>query len=65
MAFAEVAREQIRFARQYTQRLLEQTPRGDWFRQPHEGVSHVAWQAGHLAMAQYRLALERLRGSRP
>ncbi|MFO0900623.1 MAG: DinB family protein [Pirellulales bacterium] len=65
MPFVDLALEQIRFARRYTQRLLEQTPRDDWFRQPQEGVSHIAWQVGHLAMAQYRLALERLRGDRP
>jgi hypothetical protein len=37
----------------------------DWFRMPAEGVSHIAWQVGHLAMAEYRLALERVRGARP
>jgi hypothetical protein len=29
------------------------------------GVTHVAWQAGHLAMAEYRLCLDRIRGERP
>jgi hypothetical protein len=57
--------EQIVFARGYTVRLLDSPPRADWFRMPAEGVSHVAWQVGHLAMAQYRLALERIRGQRP
>jgi hypothetical protein len=55
----------IRFARAYTLRLLEQTPLADWFRMPSSGVTHVAWQVGHLAMAQYRMALERIRGARP
>jgi uncharacterized damage-inducible protein DinB len=32
---------------------------------PAEGVTHVAWQVGHLAFAQYRLVLERVRGARP
>ena len=32
---------------------------------PQEGVTHVAWQVGHLAFAQYRLALLRVRGARP
>jgi hypothetical protein len=31
---------------------------------PKEKVSHIAWQVGHLAMAEYRLALERIRGKR-
>lgn len=31
---------------------------------PAEGVTHVAWQVGHLAMAEYRMALDRIRGER-
>jgi hypothetical protein len=52
------------FARGYTVRLLDATPTADWFRMP-DGVSHVAWQVGHLAVAEYRLGLERLRGRLP
>jgi len=65
MAFVDLALEQFRFTRSYTRRLLDQTPPGDWFRQLPGGVSNIGWQVGHLAMAQYRLALERLRGARP
>ena len=61
----QLAVEQIVFARNYTVRLLDQTPVAEWFRQPPGGVSHVAWQVGHLAFAQYRMALERIRGPRP
>ncbi len=28
-------------------------------------MSHVAWQVGHLAVAEYRLALWRIRGPQP
>jgi hypothetical protein len=56
---------QIVFARNYTIRLLDQTPTTDWFRQPSAGVSHVGWQVGHIAFAEYRLALFRIRGSLP
>lgn len=52
-------------ARDYTQSILETIDPDDWFRMPAEGVTHVAWQVGHLAMAEYRLALERMRGTRP
>lgn len=65
MSTLAFAREQIVFARGYTNRLLDATPAADWLRVPPGGVSHIAWQVGHLAMAQYRLALERLRGRRP
>lgn len=52
-------------ARRYTRNLLEATDLADWFRMPEGGVTHVAWQVGHLAIAQYRLALWRIRGARP
>lgn len=51
-------------ARDYTNRVLETIPDADWFTMP-GGVTHVAWQVGHLAAAQYRLGLERIRGARP
>jgi hypothetical protein len=56
---------QIEFARKYSTRLIDTIDPADWFRMPAEGVTHVAWQVGHLAMAEYRLCLERLRGTRP
>src|SRR5262249_53202108 len=36
----------------------------EWFRQPPSGVSHIGWQVGHLAFAEYRMALWRIRGQR-
>jgi hypothetical protein len=59
------ALKQIEFARRYTSRLLDDLTAEDWFRMPHEGVTHIAWQVGHLAFAEYRLALLRVRGARP
>src|SRR5262249_15547233 len=46
-------------------RLLEHTKDADWLRQPPGGVTHIAWQAGHLALAQYWLTLVRTRGEKP
>jgi len=60
----DLAIEQIVFTRNYTVGLLHETPEAEWFRQP-GGVSHVAWQVGHLAFAEYRLALWRIRGPKP
>jgi hypothetical protein len=65
MSRLQLAIEQIIFARNYTIGLLDQTPAAEWFRQPPGGVSHVAWQVGHLAVAEYRLTLERIRGPQP
>ena len=57
--------DQIVFARNYTIGLLDQTKTEDWFRLPSGGVSHIAWQVGHLALSEYRLALWRIRGTQP
>jgi hypothetical protein len=65
MSRLNLAIEQIVFARTYTQRFLDHTKREDWFRQPPSGITHIGWQIGHLAMAQYRMALERIRGKLP
>jgi hypothetical protein len=65
MSRLQLAIEQIVLARTYTIELLDQTPAADWFRLPAGGVTHVAWQVGHLAFAEYRLALWRIRDERP
>ncbi len=57
--------QQICLAREYSLRLLDGLPEGDWFRMPVAGVSHIGWQVGHLAMAEYRLVLVRLRDEQP
>jgi len=58
----EVARKQIEFARQYTRSLIADVEDELWFTIPTGCVTHVAWQVGHLAMAQYGLCLFRIRG---
>ena len=60
-----MAIEQIQGARTYTLRLLDTVSPDEWYVSPIECVTHVAWQVGHLAMAEYRLCLERIRGKRP
>jgi hypothetical protein len=57
--------EQIKFARNYTLWLVDSIPVSEWFTIPPAGVSHIGWQVGHLAMAEYRLILDRFRGRRP
>ena len=59
------ALEQIDFARRYTHERADGVPLADWFTVTPGGVSHVAWQVGHLASSQYRLCLERLRPRTP
>ena len=58
----EVAIEHIKSARSYTLSLLEDLDEADWFWQPSPAITHIAWQVGHMAMAQYGLTLFRQRG---
>src|SRR5262245_37947098 len=55
------ALEQIDFVRKYTRERIETVRLADWFTIPPGGVSHVAWQVGHLALTEYRICLLRLR----
>src|SRR5438105_4980622 len=50
------------FARQYTVELLDTIPLTDWFKVPAGCPSHIAWQVGHLAMAETRLVYCRVCG---
>jgi hypothetical protein len=61
----ELACRQIAAARRYTLTLLDGLDDADFFRRPSETLTHIAWQVGHLAMAEYGLCLFRIRGRRP
>ena len=65
MSQLQTAITQIQFARAYTLRLIDGLAVDDWYRMPTLGISHIAWQVGHLGMAEYRLAVDRIRGERP
>jgi DinB superfamily len=58
----ELAIKQIEFARGYTLSILVEIDERDWFVLPAGCPTHVAWQVGHLAMAEYGLCLFRQRG---
>ena len=57
-----LALQQIQFARDYTLSLLAEIDDSDWYRLPAGCPTHIAWQIGHLAMAEYGLCLFRQRG---
>ncbi len=61
----EIAQRQIEFARNYTLGLLEDIGPDQWFSMPTGAPTHLAWQVGHLAMAEYGLVLFRQRGRQP
>jgi hypothetical protein len=60
-----LALQQIEFAREYTLSILAAIDEADWFAMPSGCPTHVAWQVGHLAMAEYGLCLFRQRGRQP
>ncbi len=62
LASRDSAIEQIKFAREYLLGLLGNVPASEWFTIPDGCVSNIAWQVGHLTVAQYGLLLFRQRG---
>lgn len=60
----EIAAKHLLSAREYTETLLEDLSEDEWFWSPADSVSHIAWQVGHLAFAEYGLMLFRQRGRR-
>ena len=62
----QYALRNIQFARRYMKSLLVGLSEDDWFWTPADSTAkfttHVAWQVGHLAMAEYGLLLFRQRG---
>ena len=64
MSQLEQTISQIELIRGYTLTLLEDLEPDEWFWAPEGGATHIAWQVGHIAIAQYSLALKRMRGAR-
>ena len=60
-----IAVSQIKFARSYVLGLIDDIEDELWFQSPSDCPTHLAWQIGHLAMAQYALTMIRLRGKEP
>jgi DinB superfamily len=60
-----LAVSQIEFARSYMLGILAEIDEAEWFTLPAGSPTHVAWQVGHLAMAEYGLCLFRQRGRQP
>ncbi len=56
---------QMTWARQYTKQLIDSIPLELWYQRPDGLNTHVAWQVGHLAVAEYGLMLYRQRGRLP
>lgn len=61
----QTALANMRKSRGLLKHFLEGLTPDQWLWQPAEGINHVAWQAGHLAVAQHALCLRRVRGESP
>ena len=57
--------ERIRGARENTLRLMSDFTTDEWFWHPPSFVTHLAWQIGHIAYAQYCHCFLWIRGRRP
>jgi DinB superfamily len=53
---------QVRWMRSYTLQLIDSVPQDLWYRVPSGLSTHLAWQVGHIAVAQYGLMMFRQRG---
>ena len=62
LAGRDQALAQMQWMRQYTLQLIESVPHDMWYAMPAGSTTHLAWQVGHLAVAQYGLMLFRQRG---
>jgi len=58
----EMAIDRIRASRLYTEQFLKDLTDAEWYWSPPQFTTHVAWQVGHLAVAQYNLCLRRVSG---
>jgi hypothetical protein len=58
----ELTIDRIRGSRVFTKQFLKDLTDADWFWSPPQYTTHLAWQVGHIAVAQYSLCLRRVRG---
>jgi uncharacterized damage-inducible protein DinB len=56
------ALERLERSHRYTKQFIADLTPDEWFWQPSEAATHVAWQVAHVAVAQYMLCLMRIRG---
>lgn len=59
---AQLAIQHLESARAYMKGLVADLSPDEWFWTPQPPISHIAWQVGHLAVAEYGLMLFRQRG---
>ena len=58
----ELAIDRIRGSRVFTKQFLKDLTDAEWIWSPPQYTTHMAWQVGHITVAQYSLCLRRVRG---
>lgn len=58
----EAAIDRLRRSRVFSRQFLPDLTDAEWWWSPPQFTTHIAWQVGHLAVAQYNLCLRRMRG---
>jgi len=58
----ELAINRMRGSRSFTQQFLNDLTDAEWYWSPPQFTTHIAWQVGHIAVAEYSLCLRRVRG---
>ena len=65
MTKAQKLLERLRIVRSFTGEFLQDLTDDEWYWEPPGVTTHVAWQVGHLAIAEYGLCLNVVRGKQP
>ncbi len=60
----ELTKQRIAFTDQMFRDFIDGLEPDLWFRMPSEGVTHIAWQVGHITIANYGLGMLRIRGKK-
>lgn len=60
-----VAIERVVLARRLAKSMLDDLTPDEWFRTAPSGATHIAWQVGHLAVAEFGLCIGRHRPETP
>jgi uncharacterized damage-inducible protein DinB len=58
----QLAINHSRGARVFTQSFLKDLTDAEWYWSPPQFTTHIAWQVGHITVAEYSLCLRRVRG---
>jgi DinB family protein len=58
----ELAINCIRGSRVFTHQFLKDLTDSEWVWSPPQYTTHLAWQVGHISVAQYSLCIRRVRG---